>query len=292
MHTLPPDDDTIAFLILDEPVGVVVPCADSRAAVAAVLSGFPSVRGSSRPARYMVRKAGDMEWCVQTAGVTGDPCQSLASAVAALEWQVVSDALTSRPELFHLHGAALCAPSGESSVLVLGESGSGKTTLALALMARGFLPFADDVILLDADRLTPRTFGRAFHVDEKTLRLAGPRAAALPWRTEGLPDGHIIPGRWADRQAPVRAVFFPKRYPDGAPSATRLSPANGAAMVLHFSTTLDSAPRVAMRVAARLAERASCYALRAAALDDTADLVVRLVMLDANPDSTVAVPHR
>lgn len=51
--------------------------------------------------------------------------------------------------LFHLHAAALEEPGGRC-VLVAGTPGAGKTTLALALAAAGFVPLADDAVLVSS----------------------------------------------------------------------------------------------------------------------------------------------
>jgi hypothetical protein len=46
-----------------------------------------------------------------------------------------------------MHGAAAIAPSGEA-VLLLGDKGAGKTSVLSSLVARGFIPAGDDLVVL------------------------------------------------------------------------------------------------------------------------------------------------
>ena len=279
----------LTYRILDEPVVIAVPQLDAATAVAAMLRGFgrldpprmpavkrdhgPVRRETRDPAPYQLVRGERGGWTVDARGTRAYQDVSLAEAVVGLEWHLVFDALKSTGDRLHLHGAALCEPSGAASVLILGASGSGKTTLALALMGRGFLPITDDVIVIDPETLSPRTFGRAFHVDALTRALVAGLKHPPACDDDGLPPGHLLPGRWAEGHAPVRAIYFPTLNPGGAPSATRLSISQAAARLLPFSATLGSAPRLALRMASRLTASASCYALASGDLEATADLV-------------------
>jgi ABC-type glutathione transport system ATPase component len=77
----------------------------------------------------------------------------------------------------------------------MGNSGSGKTTLTLALMNHGFEPFADDVVLLDRDRLTVDALRRAFHVSDDTRRLVRPLRLLAAAPGAGTPAGWSWPER-------------------------------------------------------------------------------------------------
>jgi hypothetical protein len=107
----------------------------------------------------------------------------LLALAAALRWH----------GLFHLHAAALRAPSGRG-LLVVGDSGSGKSTLALALVQRGFGWLGDDVCFLAErpDGPAVLSFPRPFHVAERTAAafpaLLPELGPALSWRGKRLLD--------------------------------------------------------------------------------------------------------
>ncbi len=117
----------------------------------------------------------------------------MTSGLLALEWHLVTDALAKQTAFFHLHGAALATPNGQSGLLIVGESGSGKTTLMLALMQRGFLPYSDDVTLIEPEMLLPPSVPRAFHLREGTRSLLQERPDAPLGDFERLPPGFLLP---------------------------------------------------------------------------------------------------
>jgi hypothetical protein len=269
------------YRLLDYPVAITASDREATTAVRAILAGFPQPEEADPPSAYELTRGEDGGWCVTVRGTLTVRGARLADAVAALEWQLVSDALATRLGRFQLHGAALESPSGDTSLLVLGASGAGKTTLTLALMARGFLPYTDDIVFLEPDTLVPETFPRAFHVDPPARVLVEALPEQPPWRFDGLPPGHATPARWATRGAPVRAVFFPTVHPGAAPEAGALSIADATAALLDVSATLDQAPELALAIAARLTAQAPCYALRSGDLAATAALVADLAARSA-----------
>lgn len=198
-------------------------------------------------------------------------------ALLALEWRLVTDLVARRHDRFHVHGATLCLPSRAGSILIPGESGSGKTTLTLGLMARGFLPYADDVSLIDPTTLSPETLRRAFHIDARTRSLIARLQPAPAWDWDTLPAGYFLPPRWADRPAPLRYVLFPSLQPDATPRLTALSVADAAMALLPYSTTLAQRPDLALATAARLTAHARAYRLITGDVEATIRSVVDLV---------------
>lgn len=282
MPSIPPDpaphaDTMIRIAVHGRAVDVEVPDPRDRAAVGAILAGFPA-RPSHAPADdvYAIRRGQARGWTVHRGGAVTHESATLDDTLLALEWQLVTD-LLARTSRFHLHGAALADPSGATSILILGDSGVGKTTLTLSLMASGFRPYADDVVLIDPDRLTPELFPRAFHVDHTTRQLV----AALPhepdWEVPGLPEGYFLPATWASNQTPVGAIIVPKARGHQRALLVQLGVAEAATTLLGFSGTLDGAPARALKTAARLTASAPCYALYAGALGATAELVAEAV---------------
>ncbi len=254
-----------------------------RAAVRHSLTGFTPVGETvvADATHYALLCDADGEWTISKDGTTVYRVSALADALLSLEWHLVTDLLAYRRDLFHLHGAALLAPGGMASILILGASGSGKTTLTLGLMARGFLPYADDVSLIEPTTLEPQTLRRTFHVDAQTRALVEQLPDPPIWDYDAAPPGCFLPPAWADHPAPIRFVLFPTLRPDMAPTITRLTVPSSVAALLPFSTTLGNDPAFALSVAARLTAQASCFDLSTGDLDATARLVKRLVATDS-----------
>ncbi|MGE3889790.1 MAG: hypothetical protein AB7H81_25485 [Vicinamibacterales bacterium] len=259
-------------------VAVIVPDAADRAAVEAILGGFPRI-GEAAPdeATYTLRRAAAGGWEFWSGGTRTHQATTLEDGLLALEWQVVTDLLAQTDDRFHLHGAALADPSSTFSVLVLGESGVGKTTLTLALIAAGFKPYTDDVILLAPASLVPATFERAFHVDATTRALADGLPHDPAWEVPGVPDGYFLPATWAREPLPVRVVIVPKARDHERPLLVGLPIAEAATTILGFSGSLEHAPALALRTAARLTAAAPCYALYAGPLARTAQFLAEAV---------------
>lgn len=263
----------IGLRVLDQVISVSTPDPAAHDAIASLLQAFPPADASRALRTFTLQNERGVGWTLTASGPPL-PCGSdLGAAVAVLEWAVINAALEARPDFFHLHGAALRLPSRAASVLVIGASGSGKTTLALALMERGYLPYADDVTLLDPDSLTPIPFPRAFHVDGSVGEMVARLRFAPRSGSDGMPRDYWRPAQWAEGAAPVIAAFFPVLNLAGCPTLRRLSAAEGAAALLSHSTTLARDPRFALRTTARLSALVACYAVECGSVDDTAGLV-------------------
>jgi hypothetical protein len=212
-------------------------------------------------ARYALSSHGNQGWILTRGDATLRTDADLATAVLALEWQLVTDAIDRRRDLFHLHGAALATPDGTAALLVVGVSGSGKTTLALGLMAAGFRPFGDDVVFLDPSSLALLPLRRAFHVRAPTRALVPVPEGGAPW-TDPTGTRWFLPPRWAAAPSPpIAAIIFPQVQPDAALSLTPLTPAEGAHRLLSHSATLDASPALALSSVRMLTAQATCYRL-------------------------------
>ncbi len=269
--------------VLGRPIQVMVPDDAVRAAVTRVLSGFaaPDLHAggdTANGATYTLDRTEEGFWSVSGPLAGFNTNGGLTDGLLALEYQIVTDALARHTGLFHLHGAALATPDGGAGVLVVGESGSGKTTLVLALLRRGFVPYSDDVALMEPDTLALRPFPRAFHVRQPSLSLLarlGMAAAAFA----DAPPGFYLPPRWAVAPVPVRVVLFPALRPDAPPALAPLAPAESAALLLAQSATLavPGAVRLALGTVARLTTHARCYRLYSGDLVATLDRVTEAV---------------
>ncbi len=269
-------DQTSSYRILDYPVVIHAADPEAHAAVRSVFGGFLTREAPPGATTYRLARSERGVWHLDAGQRQVFASRSLQGALLNLEWRLVDDMLAVCLDgRFHLHGAALSTPAGDRSVLLLGQSGTGKTTLALALWARGFVPFADDLVFVDSETLVPVPFRRAFHVDDSSRALLDALSRAPAWRWEATPAGYFLPDRWAESAAPVRSILFPGIEAAATPRVTRLSLAEATARMLPFSLTLDREPDHALRVAAKLTEAAACYALRMGDLEATADLVAQ-----------------
>lgn len=269
---------TLSYDLRGFRVALHVPNDDARTTIAAIFRGFPvpadAVEGA---AHYSLALDDDHRWRLTARGGGVHLADTLADAMISVEWRIFTDMLAHRKDLFHLHAAALLAPAGNSSIVIMGVSGSGKTTLTLGLMARGFLPYADDVVLLDPRTLRPQTLPRAFHIDARTRELVEQFPPSHAWDWYTLPQGYFLPQRWAEQSVPVRVMLFPSLQPDAPPRCTALSITDATMALLPFSTTLTQSPVLALNVASRLTAQARAYRLTTGDLEATVGMVTDLV---------------
>ena len=245
---------------------IVTTARAARAARRSILRAFGPVAvapAATLPRFALVREADG--WAVRQDDALVHTGEDFPTALATLEWHLLTAALRDRDADFALHAAALRLPGRRASLLLIGESGKGKTTLALALMQRGFTPYGDDVALLDPRTLDVRSFRRAFHIRPGTWQaLAALRDPLAPWppgsdRPDATPEGYYLPPRWAPNPAPVRWVLFPRYLPGQEPALTPLAPAEAAPALLAHSASLSRNPAQALATAARLTAEARCY---------------------------------
>lgn len=250
-----------------------------RAAVRSILRGFgPSEDVSGPPAAtYNVAPAEGGGWTIDVDGTIVNISDKLETALGFLEWRLVTDALSQRQDLLHVHGGALCLPTRRAGIVLAGDSGSGKTTLTQGLMLRGFTPFGDDVALIDPVSLELQVLRRAFHVTEKTWRLLAPLAGGAIGADQDGPPGYFSPPQWAEHRVPVRWVLFVRYRAGQEPLLVRLPQAEAAAGILSQAVSLASNPRVALPAVARLTSQAACYRFSTGDLAASVDVIQRLV---------------
>lgn len=228
-------------------------------AVRAVLRGFgPVALVKPNLPTYDVT-GGGTEWHIRRDGTTIQVDATLNGALGVLEWHLIAAALDHRRDLFHLHGAALSTPDGRAGIVLAGDSGSGKTTLTLALITRGFLPFGDDVTLLDPVSLDLHPLPRSFHLHEQTRRILEPLAGAPLARDRDAPPEYFSPPQWARRPVRVQWLLVLERRPGQGLRLTPMSPSEAAAAVLTRTSSLARTARLALSTCARLTGSAACH---------------------------------
>jgi len=267
---------------------ITIPDPAAYDAAAQVLGAFRPARAIPVDAPHYTLTCDYGLWTVSRPGTRFATDGELTNGLLALEWQLVTDALAARSDLFHLHAAALATPDNGAGVLIVGDSGSGKTTLVLALMQRGFLPYSDDVALLDPSTLRLRPFPRAFHVREGTYALLDDGPGAPTWDEATMPHGFFLPPQYATASAPVRLVLFPTLRPGQPLELVPLGPGESAPLLLTQTLTLTESPTLALGTAARLTGAADCYRLFTGDLTATADRVAALAIGTATRTPTVA----
>lgn len=277
------------YQVLSHAVEIDVPDAAMREAATQILRAFTADEGakSGTPARYTLARTDGGRWTIAAPGSSFGTDSSMTSGLLALEWHLITDALARQTTFFHLHGAALATPDGRSGLLVVGESCSGKTTLMLALMQCGFLPYSDDITLMEPETLLLHPFPRAFHLREGTLALLRERPDAPVWDLGDMPPGFFLPPRYASVPTPVRFVLFPTLRLGQPPEIVPLAPAESAPMLLSQTLTLAGTPALALGTAARLTTAARCARLFTGDLTATADLVTALTA-DTSATASVA----
>jgi hypothetical protein len=230
-----------------------------RATLRSMLRGFdpvPDIVQEGLPRFELQPAAGEWQVVVNDEAVHqgGD----FLVALGMLEFHLVTAALDSTQDFFHLHGAALCAPTRRAGIVIAADSGVGKTTLALALMLRGFTPFSDDVAVIEPETLRLRPLRRAFHIASDTWPLLDGLAGGRIQGDADAPPGYFSPAQWAQEPVPVRWVLFLERIAGRTPRLFPMQPAQAAAAIIEHSGTLTRSPRLALATTSRLVEQAHC----------------------------------
>jgi hypothetical protein len=130
--------------------------------------------------------------------------------------------------------------------------------MTLGLMMRGFVPFSDDVVLVDPEGLQLNPLPRAFHVEEDTWRVLVPLTGPLA-REDAGPPGYFVPPQWAVTPVPVGWVLMTEYRPNQAPALLPVPPAQVATALLEQSSSLTRVPRLSLTTARRITEQAHCY---------------------------------
>lgn len=283
--TIPPD----SYEVLGYRVRVTAPDEEARRAIRSILGGFGPVEEASGTTfvPYRLVTDGPEHWTVFTRSTLSHTAPDFATALAALEWHILTDALARCRDLFHLHGAALAAPGGRDGVLLIGDSGSGKTTLTLGLILRGFAPLSDDVTLVDTDTLAARPFPRAFHLEEGTRDLLARRALPATWDLAAMPPGYFRPPAWATAPAAIRCIIFPQYQPGASPQLIPLPIADAASALLAHTISLVRVPKLALATVSRLTAAVPCYRMVSGDLDPALDAIIAQVA----PRPAAAGPH-
>jgi hypothetical protein len=208
-------------------------------------------------------------WVVRTPDAAERSFGDADHLLRHLEWQVASQAIATSATHAAFHAAALTRD--DETVLLLAKAGSGKTTLTLGLMARGWAPLADDIVLLDAETLGIAAFPRCFHIAEATAALLPVPAMVSP---HGKLAGYARPLHWsAGGPVPTRIVVV-QRCETCPSTREALTLAEGAGALLSQALDTRLVPSQVAEVAARVAGGVrGCYRLRNGRLEGALNLI-------------------
>ena len=199
------------------------------------------------------------------------------------EWWLFAEAVAAHSDGCQLHGGAVANEHG--LVLLLAPSGYGKTTLTLALMARGFVPYTDDIILLDPHTLAVQSFPRCFHVDAGTIEviqhLSSKEGYQMPSlecleMENTLSETFYRPRQWGLPKVPY-LVVFPEYRPGAALHLKRLRPAQ--TWMLLVNNLLVSAEKTPSQfgILRALVDGVHAYQMTYSNLDETITTLERLL---------------
>lgn len=186
-----------------------------------------------------------------------------------LEWRITSAGLERVAGCGVFHAGVLAR--GNATVLIQGQSGAGKTTLTLGLIARGWLPLADDAAVVDVRTLGLRVFPRCFHVELARRRPVGARPRMT--RVAAV-AGHARPLRWAAEGRQPTAVVTVARDPNQPSSLTPLVRAEAAGALLQGAIRTPLTGSQVAHLAARIAASVQyCGHLNNSDLSHALDLI-------------------
>lgn len=188
------------------------------------------------------------QWNVMCDGKMLNGVPTEEAALLQLEWRITSAGVDRVEGCGVFHAGALVR--GDATVLLQGESGAGKTTLTLGLMARGWLPLADDVAIVDMATLGLRVFPRCFHVEHPDQR---PAEACPPLAPISALEGHARPLHWAAEGRQPTAIVTVARNADLPSSLTPLVRAQAAGALLAGAIHTQISGSQVAELAARLA---------------------------------------
>jgi hypothetical protein len=211
-------------------------------------------------------------WVIEQNGEVRRSLQDEQALLTYLEWCGVAAALTAASAFAVFHMAALTRDG--ATLLLVADSGAGKTTVTTSLMHHGWIPFGDDITLVEPASLQMRPFPRCFHMDATTA------ATVSNWALFEPPlslEGYFRPRQWAtDGSRPTCFVRLNRdaQSPAGAVAVNR---AEAAAALVSQSIGQGIARSEAVRIAVGLAAAAhTCWHVTNGDLGETTELIDRL----------------
>ncbi len=168
------------------------------------------------------------------------PPAELEVAIGMLDSHIRMEFAQRAVDRLFIHAGAVAV--GDLALVLPGASFSGKTTLVEALIRQGATYFSDEYAVLDDD-------GR-LHPYPKRLSIRAPGAARTP---VGAPAAEthatVFGAEIGDRAVPIELIAAMNYVPGARWDPRKLSPADGALVLLSHSVTVRDAPERALALA-------------------------------------------
>jgi hypothetical protein len=199
-----------------------------------------------------------------------------ADLLFLLEKDIVVELQHRRTDLLFLHAAAL-VHRGRAYVLA-GDSGHGKSTTAWGLLHHGFGYLSDELAPIDLVHFEVLAYPHAL-----CMKRAPPPEYPLP--AEGVLDlkstfhvpAQSLPQVSAEARCPLEAVLFVRYRKDATtPVLRQLGRAEAGARLYVASLNALAHPQRGLDAVAHIAQQVSSFALEAADLASTCELVRRM----------------
>lgn len=244
-----------------------------RAFVVDAAEAKQTLDGVERPVDldiHLEPRTAEGQWRILVNGKFFTMAYDSAYLLPYLEWLAISRAIELARDSVAFHAASLTR-EGRTAILIA-KSGSGKTTLTVGLAGRGWLPFSDDLTIVDLATQTISPFQRCFHADAYTRAVI---AEAIPISAPDpeLPD-YVLPANWASPGCAPTAIVIVYRDAE-SPTTIRPITRAEAAGALFTAAIRNGVPR--SRVARLAADFAStvngCWEVNNSDLAETLSLI-------------------
>jgi hypothetical protein len=213
---------------------------------------------------------------LQRDGQAPRAAQDLGELLFMLEKDLVIALQLRRPELLHLHAAALEFQG--RAWLLAGDSGAGKSTTTWGLLHHGFRYLSDELAAVDLHTRSVHAYAHALCLKRRPPAIYPfPDAQVLDLgRTLHVPVA-ALPAPVADAPCPLAGLIFVRHDPSlHAPVLRALHSAEGGARL--YVTTLNALAHAqhGMDAVVNLAASVPSWSLGTAELDATCRLVLDL----------------
>jgi hypothetical protein len=198
-------------------------------------------------------------------------------AARTLFWRMHELVLRALPDCTVIHAG--CATRGERRFLAAGAAQAGKSTLMARLLYEGFQVHCDDLVLLHRGEALP--YPRRFFIRPDSVALIPQLATQAVdafewggWEPGSLAlDPSLLGFEWRIERAPIDAVIFLERGPDGRARLERCPKYAMAARLMSQSNQPAGGPRDWIREICGVVDRTECFVLRSGDLEASVSAV-------------------
>lgn len=242
----------------------------------------PEIFAPGLPPRYTIvrRRSGDNRYYLMYGDGIMIGADVLGPLLARLFWHINTQTLRQSSDFLLIHAGSVSTPAGDG-VLLPARSGGGKTTLVTALVRSGFTYLSDEGGAVDPVSRMLYPYPRALtlklgHADVFP-ELCG-RVNGSEWYegSRWIHPAEIRPGAVGSTPCPIRFIVAPEYRPGATTELTRITPAEGAMVLLTHSINLRRYRSRALPLAAEVARRARCYRMVSGNLDDAVRAITEL----------------